>query len=126
MVGPGRMGANLVPHQATFARSMMRPILQRERASFSIGGWLTLLPGRTVADVAAAHLRFVMSRHSSLRTRLQFAAAGRPQQVVASSGEALLEVVDAGDDRRGSRRRSTVATTRGPSTAPASGRSAGR
>ncbi|HKB30117.1 MAG TPA: hypothetical protein VKD26_04700 [Streptosporangiaceae bacterium] len=104
---------------------MMRPILQRERASFSIGGWLTLLPGRTVADVAA-HLRFVMSRHSSLRTRLQFAAADRPQQVVASSGEALLEVVDAGDDRRGSRRRSTVATTRGPSTAPASGRSAGR
>src|SRR5260370_37493083 len=119
------MGANLVPHQATFARSMMRPILQRERASFSIGGWLTLLPGRTVADVAA-HLRFVMSRHSSLRTRLQFAAADRPQQAVPSPGQPLLEVVDAGDDRRGSRRRATVAATRGPSTAPARDRSARR
>jgi hypothetical protein len=82
--------------ELTWGQQEIWPVLRRERSSFSVGGWLALPPGRTVADVAA-DLRFVMSRHSSLRTRLRFAADGRPQQVAAGSGEALLEVVDAGD-----------------------------
>jgi hypothetical protein len=57
-------------------------------------GWLP--PGRTIEDVAA-DLRFIMSRHSSLRTRLRFAADGRRQQELMKAGEVLLEVVDAGD-----------------------------
>jgi Condensation domain len=64
--------------------------------SFSIGGWAKLPPGRTAADIAD-DLQFLMSRHSSLRTRLQFAADGRPQQAIARSGKALLEVIDSGD-----------------------------
>jgi hypothetical protein len=64
--------------------------------SFSIGWWQELPPGRTAADIAD-DLQFIMSRHSSLRTRLQFAADGRPQQAIAQAGKALLEVVDSGD-----------------------------
>ena len=69
---------------------------ESQTTSFSIGGWQELPPGRTAADVAA-DLRFIMSRHSALRTRVQFAADGRPQQAIAGSGEALLAVIDSGD-----------------------------
>ena len=61
-----------------------------------IGGVRALPPGQTVADVAAG-LRFIMSRHQSLRTRLRLAAGGLPKQVVHARGEIALEVVDAGD-----------------------------
>ena len=71
-----------------------------------IGGVRALPPGQTVADVAAG-LRFIMSRHQSLRTRLRWApegqaavgeaAAGVPRQEVHARGEIALEVVDAGD-----------------------------
>jgi Condensation domain len=64
--------------------------------SLPIGGVRALPPGQTVADVAAG-LRFVMSRHQSLRTRLRLVPGGLPQQVVHTSGEVALEVVDAGD-----------------------------
>jgi hypothetical protein len=64
--------------------------------SLPIGGFRALPPGQTVADVAAG-LRFVMSRHQSLRTTLRFDPDGQPRQVVHASGEITLEVVDAGD-----------------------------
>ena len=68
--------------------------IQRSGASSTIGGVSTVPPGTTVDDVAAI-LRFIMSRHQSLRTRLRFDADdGRPRQVVSASGEAALEVVD--------------------------------
>jgi Condensation domain len=70
--------------------------MRRQRSSFPIGGWLPL-PRGTTADDVAADLRFVMSRHQSLRTRFPFGPDGCLQQVAASSGEALLEVADAGD-----------------------------
>jgi hypothetical protein len=70
--------------------------MQRQQSSLGVGGAFPLPPGTTVADVAA-DLRFLMSRHESLRTRLRFAADGRPQQVVAKCGEARLTVVDPGD-----------------------------
>ncbi|HEX4833359.1 MAG TPA: condensation domain-containing protein [Trebonia sp.] len=72
------------------------PSLQESHTtSFSLGWCQELPPGRTPADVAD-DLQFLMSRHSSLRTRLQF-SDGRPQQAIARSGHALLKVVDAGD-----------------------------
>jgi hypothetical protein len=48
----------------------------------------------------AAVLRFIVSRHQALRTRLRFTPDGTPQQEVAASGEVALEIVDvdAGDD----------------------------
>jgi hypothetical protein len=55
-----------------------------------------LPPGQTVADVAAG-LRFIMSRHQSLRTRLRLDLDGQTRQVVHASGEIMLDVVDAGD-----------------------------
>jgi hypothetical protein len=56
-----------------------------------------LPPGRTASDVAA-DLRFIMTRHQSMRTRLRFMADGTPLQVVADRGEIPLEIVDAGDE----------------------------
>jgi Condensation domain len=55
-----------------------------------------LPPGMTVS-MAAERLRFMVSRHQSLRTRLQLRSGGPPRQRCASSGEVPLEIVDAGD-----------------------------
>ena len=82
--------------ELTWGQLEILPIMQRDDASFSIGGWMPLPEGCTPADVAG-DLRFIMSRHASLRTRLWFSAEGHPLQLVAESGEAMLEVVDAGD-----------------------------
>jgi hypothetical protein len=71
-------------------------VIRDKNDSLPIGGVRALRPGQTVTDVAAG-LRFIMSRHQSLRTRLRLAAGRAPQQVVHASGEIALEVVDAGD-----------------------------
>lgn len=71
-------------------------VIRDKNNSLPIGGVRVLPPGQTVADVAAG-LRFIMSRHQSLRTRLRLAAGGLPKQVVHACGEIALEVVDAGD-----------------------------
>jgi hypothetical protein len=70
--------------------------MRMQDSSLSMGGARPLAEGTTVSDVAAA-ARFVLGRHQSLRTRLQFEADGRPLQVVSSSGEIPLEIVEAGD-----------------------------
>jgi Condensation domain len=70
--------------------------MRMQGSSLSMGGARPLAEGRTVSDVAAA-ARFVLARHQSLRTRLRFEPDGRPTQVVASSGEIPLEIVEAGD-----------------------------
>jgi hypothetical protein len=65
--------------------------------SLYLGGARPLPAGRTADDVAG-DLRFIMTRHQSLRTRLRFMADGTPRQVVADVGEVPLEIVDAGDE----------------------------
>jgi len=45
----------------------------------------------------AGTLEFIMSRHQSLRTRLEFDADGDPSQRVFESGEVALDVIEAGD-----------------------------
>lgn len=71
--------------------------IQRQRCSMGVGRALPLPPGATI-DAVAEGLRFVMSRHQSLRTRLVFDGDGHARQCVASEGEVPLEVVDAADD----------------------------
>ncbi len=51
--------------------------------------------GTTVDDVAAM-LRFMVTRHQSLRTRLVLREDAPPRQRCSTSGEVTLEVVDAG------------------------------
>ncbi len=70
--------------------------MQYERASHGIGGVRPLPAGTTVDDVAG-QLRFIVERNQSLRTRLAFAGDGRPLQVLASSGQVPLEIVETGD-----------------------------
>ncbi|HXP20967.1 MAG TPA: condensation domain-containing protein [Streptosporangiaceae bacterium] len=53
--------------------------------------------GKTVQDVADL-LSFLMSRYQSLRTRLLISDDGHVQQVVSSSGEVALDVIETGDD----------------------------
>jgi Condensation domain len=65
--------------------------------SATMGGVTALPPGVSV-DFVADTLRFVMSRHQALRTRLRFdPSGGRPKQVCSTSGEAVLEIVDIAD-----------------------------
>jgi hypothetical protein len=71
-------------------------VIRDKSDSLPIGGVRALRPGQTVADVAAG-LRYIMSRHQSLRTRLRLVCDALPQQVVHARGEIALEVVDAGD-----------------------------
>jgi hypothetical protein len=71
--------------------------MRMQDSSLSMGGARPLAAGTTVGDVAAS-ARFVIGRHQSLRTRLRFEPDGRPVQVVASSGEIPLEIVEAADD----------------------------
>lgn len=65
-------------------------------SSLPLGGTSPLPPGATVAEVARV-VRFVHARHPSLRTRLSVPVVGMPRQEVAASGDAVLEVLDAGD-----------------------------
>jgi hypothetical protein len=63
--------------------------------------WLMPPPeGTSLAEVAGM-LRFMVSRHPALRTRLRFvdgpSGDRHPQQVIARSGEVPLHIVDIGD-----------------------------
>jgi hypothetical protein len=64
--------------------------------------WPMPLPAGTSLTEIVAMLRFQVSRHPALRTRLCFAdgpeGERHPRQVVADSGEVPLHIVDIGDD----------------------------
>jgi len=68
--------------------------------SRTLGGVSGLPAGTTVEDVAD-DLRYAVSRHQSLRTRLCLSSTEAnefPRQDCRATGEVMLEVVDAGDD----------------------------
>ncbi len=56
------------------------------------------LPEGTSLAVVTAALRFVVSRHPALRTRLSLAEGRYPRQVVAEAGRVPLQVFDIDDD----------------------------
>jgi Condensation domain len=80
----------------TWGQQEIWQAMQHQQSSLGVGGAFPLAEGSTV-DGVASDLRFLMCRHSSLRTRLRFDADGRARQVLAASGEVPLEVVEAGD-----------------------------
>lgn len=80
--------------ELTWGQRWLWRSMQSTGRSLAMAGAQRLPPGTTVAQVVAG-LRFVLSRHQSLRTRLRFAADGRPLQALASSGEIALDLVDA-------------------------------
>lgn len=63
--------------------------------------WPSPLPEGTPLEEIAGTLRFMVSRHPALRTRLRFAAGPsgtrHPTQVVAACGELPLHIADIGD-----------------------------
>jgi hypothetical protein len=77
-------------------RNIWIPV-RRHHSSLIIGRARKLAAGVTIDDVAA-QLRLLVSRHQSLRTRVEFdpAADRDARQVLSSSGEIPVEIVDSG------------------------------
>src|SRR3954468_22455100 len=73
--------------------------MRRTGRTMNIGGTVPVDDGTTLADLEAV-LRFLVSRHQSLRPRLRLVAGGMPRQVACESGSAPFDVVDidAADD----------------------------
>lgn len=72
-------------------------LIVKEGNSITMGGVSPVRPGRTVAELAAM-LRFSVSRHPALRTRLRFEPDATILQVVSESGVIPLQIIDAGAD----------------------------
>jgi hypothetical protein len=74
---------------------------QRNNRSMNLAWPIPPPEGGSVAEVEGM-LRFMVSRHPALRTRLRFAGGPsgdrRLEQVIAGSGEVPLHIVDIGDD----------------------------
>jgi hypothetical protein len=90
-------GAGSGVEELTWSQMTLWQSIEQSGTSKTVPYVAELPPGTTVDDVAA-DLRFMMSRHQSLRTRLVFDAGQRPRQSCASAGQVPLEVVDAGDE----------------------------
>jgi hypothetical protein len=73
---------------------------QRNRRNMNLI-WPVPLSGETPLTEIVAMLRFLVSRHPALRTRLRFADGHsgdrHPRQIVAESGEVPLHIADIGD-----------------------------
>jgi len=65
--------------------------------SATMGGVAPVPAGTTVGELAEL-LGYLLSRHQSLRTRLEFGPDGQVRQVCSASGEVPLRVVEAGQD----------------------------
>ena len=82
--------------ELSWGQQQIWSVIQAKGNSLPMGGARALPSEQTVADVAAG-LRFIMSRHQALRTRLRLGPDGQTRQEVHASGAITLEVVDAGD-----------------------------
>src|SRR5262245_22124083 len=58
-----------------------------------VGGTMPLPEGTTLDHIVNL-LKFVASRHESMRTRIELAADGTPMQRLYDSGEIPLEIID--------------------------------
>lgn len=80
--------------ELTWGQQGIWATMQKTGRTLNIGGAVALPAGMTAEDVADI-LRFIVTRHEALRTRLRFVPGQRyPQQVVAADGEITLHVAD--------------------------------
>ncbi|ACU73532.1 condensation domain protein [Catenulispora acidiphila DSM 44928] len=77
-------------------RNIMR-MMQLAGEAVMIGGTVPLEEGTTVEHIVNL-LAFIVERNQSLRTRYRFREDGEPVQVLYSSGEVALDIVDIGLD----------------------------
>lgn len=83
--------------ELTWGQLDMWQSMQRTTHTMNIGGAMELPAGKTVQEIAAM-LRFLLSRHQALRTRLKFVPGAEfPLQEVCESGSVGLTVVDVQD-----------------------------
>jgi hypothetical protein len=83
--------------EMTWGQQSIWQTMRRTGRTMNIGGTVPLAPGTTL-DEMAAMLRYIVSRHQTLRTRFRYVPHGLPQQVVSESGEIALDIVDVGSD----------------------------
>ncbi|MGI8665191.1 MAG: condensation domain-containing protein [Jatrophihabitans sp.] len=89
-------GAGSGTGELSWAQRSMWATISREGQSVTMGGISPLPPGTTEQD-AAAGVRFLISRHQSLRTRYQVREDGSACQVLSDSGVFSVDVIEAGD-----------------------------
>ena len=77
-------------------RNVLR-MMQLAGEAVMIGGTMPLAEGTTVENIVNL-LGFIVERNHSLRTRFRFGDDGEPVQVLYSSGEVALDLVDIGPD----------------------------
>ncbi|GAA4255062.1 condensation domain-containing protein [Dactylosporangium darangshiense] len=87
-------GAGTAP--MTWAQLGIWKTMVRTGINMNIGGTVPMPPGTTVEEMQTL-LRYLVSRHQSLRTRLRFHPDGAAEQVLSEAGELTLELVDADD-----------------------------
>ncbi|WP_326999733.1 condensation domain-containing protein [Dactylosporangium sp. NBC_01737] len=81
----------------TWAQLGIWQTMRRTGLSMNIGGTVPMPAGTSVRDMETL-LRYLVSRHQALRTRLRFDADGTTRQVVSEAGELPLEVLDTDED----------------------------
>lgn len=79
----------------TWGQRNMLQMMQHAEDAVMIGGTVPLEEGTTVENIVHL-LAFIVERNHSLRTRYRFREDGEPVQVLYSSGEVALDVVDIG------------------------------
>ncbi len=82
--------------ELSWAQRSMWASITREGSSITLGGTFAL-PEGTSEDVIAAGLRFLFGRHQALRTRYEIQPDASLRQVLYSSGEFSIALVDAAD-----------------------------
>jgi len=82
--------------ELTWGQQSIWQTMRRTGRTMNIGGTVPLAPGTTL-DEMAAMLRYIVSRHQTLRTRFRL-SDGLPQQVVSESGEIALDIMDVDSD----------------------------
>ena len=83
--------------EVTWGQRNMLRMMQLAGEAVMIGGTVPLEEGTTVENIVHL-LAFIVERNHSLRTRYRFREDGEPVQVLSSSGEVALDIVDIGPD----------------------------
>ena len=81
----------------TWGQRNMLQMMQLAGEAVMIGGTMPLAEGTTVENIVHL-LGFIVERNHSLRTLIRYEDGGEPVQVLHSSGEVGLDIVDIGPD----------------------------